>query len=277
MATQPTDKVATVTSAAPPGQASQHPVEPQYPIESVGNALRLLLMFGESPRLRLSDARDQLGVAHSTAHRLMAMLVYHGFVVQDPLSRAYVAGPALMDIGLSVVSTMDIRSLARDLLEDLSAQTHETVHLAQLEGPRVRFLDGVESDQALRVVSRTGRTLPAFATSVGKALLAELTLEQLRGIYPADELPDPPTVRSLRSRTALEQELEQVRLRGYAANSAESEDGVSSVGVAVMHPTRGAVAALSLAAPAARMSASQARSAAARLHQAADLLSKRLV
>lgn len=260
-----------MSAAAPPGEA------PQYPIESVGNALRLLLMFGENPRLRLSDARDRLGVAHSTAHRLMAMLVYHGFVVQDPLSRAYVAGPALMDIGLSVVTTMDIRSVARELLEDLSAQSHETVHLAQLEGPRVRFLDGVESDQALRVVSRTGRTLPAFSTSVGKALLAELSLEQLRHIFPVEELPDPPTARSVRTRTALEQELEQVRLRGYAVNSAESEDGVNSVGVAVLHPTRGAVAALSLAAPAARMSAAQTRLAAARLQKAADLLSKRLV
>lgn len=260
-----------MSSAAAPGEA------PQYPIESVGNALRLLLMFGENPRLRLSDARDRLGVAHSTAHRLMAMLVYHGFVVQDPLSRAYVAGPALMDIGLSVVSTMDIRSLARDLLEDLSAQTHETVHLAQLEGPRVRFLDGVESDQALRVVSRTGRTLPAFATSVGKALLAELSHDQLHSIYPAPELPDPPTGRSLRTRTTLEHELEQVRSRGYAVNAAESEDGVNSVGVAVIHPSRGAVAALSLAAPAARMPATQTRAAAARLQKAADVLSKRLV
>jgi len=249
---------------------------PQYPIESVGNALRLLLMFRENPRLRLSDARDRLGVAHSTAHRLMAMLVYHGFVVQDALSRAYVAGPALIEIGLSVIRTMDIRTVARELLEDMSAKTHETVHLAQLEGNRVRFLDAVESDQALRVVGRTGRTLPAYATSVGKALLAELSPEQLRVLYPREALPDPPPNRSLRTRTALEAELERVRRRGYAVNAAESEDGVSSVGVAVFQPGRGAIAALSLAAPSGRLSAAQSRAAAARLRTAAVLLTDRL-
>lgn len=249
---------------------------PQYPIESVGNALRLLLMFRENPRLRLSDARDRLGVAHSTAHRLMAMLVYHGFVVQDSLSRAYIAGPALMEIGLSVIRAMDIRTVARELLEELSADTHETIHLAQLEGSRVRFLDAVESDQALRVVGRTGRTLPAYATSVGKALLAELSSEQLHAIYPTEELPDPPTAKSLRNRAMLEIQLEQVRRRGYASNTAESEDGVSSVGVAVIHPLRGAIAALSLAAPTARMSASQSRTAAAKLRSAAEMLSQQL-
>ncbi len=250
---------------------------PQYPIESVGNALRLLLMFRESPRLRLSDARDRLGVAHSTAHRLMAMLVYHGFVVQDPLSRTYGAGPALVDIGLSVVRAMDIRSVARELLETLSAETHETVHLAQLEGAWVRFLDGVESDQALRVVSRTGLRLPAYATSVGKALLAELPYPQLIFLYPEEALPTPPTSRSLRSRTELEAELARVRELGYALNAGESEDGVNSVGVAVVHPDRGVVAALSIAAPAARMTPARSRAAAAKLREVASLLGKRLV
>lgn len=249
---------------------------PQYPIESVGNALRLLLMFRESPQVRLSTARDELGVAQSTAHRLMAMLVHYGFVRQDPVTRTYVAGQALVEVGLSVVRSMDIRTLAHDLLEELCAATHETVHLAQLEGTHVRFLDGVESDHALRVAGRTGRTLPAYATSVGKAMLAPLDTAALHTLYPAEEFPELPTGRTLRTRSALETELAKVRKRGYASNAGESEDGVSSVGVAVMHPTRGAVAALSIAAPVARMPAARAREAAERLQVMAHRLSERL-
>jgi IclR family transcriptional regulator, acetate operon repressor len=250
---------------------------PQYPIESVGNALRLLLMFRESPQVRLAAARDELGIAHSTAHRLMAMLVYHGFVCQDPISRAYVAGPALLDVGLSVMKSMDIRTVAHDLLESLSASTGETAHLAQLEGANVRFLDGVESTRALRVAGRTGRILPAYATSVGKALLAELDTGALHTLYPTEKLPAPPTGKSIRTRSELEAELAKVRRRGYALNSSESEDGVSSVGVAVFHPARGPVAALSLAAPVNRMSAVQAREAAQQLKDAAEQLGKRLI
>ena len=82
-------------SAPGPGQP------PAYPIASVDHALRLLMLFRDRPRVRLSEASEYLGVAHSTAHRLMAMLAYHGFVRQEPGSRAYLAGPALVEIGLA--------------------------------------------------------------------------------------------------------------------------------------------------------------------------------
>ena len=68
---------ATVKAGLEPGQ------EPAYPIASVNNALRLLLLFRGQPRVRLSEASEHLGVAHSTAHRLLAMLAYHGFVRQE--------------------------------------------------------------------------------------------------------------------------------------------------------------------------------------------------
>ena len=67
--------------------------KPIYPIGSVDSAMRLLLMIGERDRVRIAEAAKELGVARSTAHRLMQMLLYHGFVRQDPESKAYVAGP----------------------------------------------------------------------------------------------------------------------------------------------------------------------------------------
>src|SRR5215469_477660 len=85
--------VAENKSAAEPGPA------PAYPITSVDNARRPLMLFRREPRIRLSGASELLGVAHSTAHRLMAKLTYHGFVRQQPESRAYVAGPALVERG----------------------------------------------------------------------------------------------------------------------------------------------------------------------------------
>lgn len=252
-------------------------IAPQYPIESVGNALRLLLMFRTKPYVRLSEARDELGVAHSTAHRLMSMLVYYGFVRQDGMSRAYVAGPALVDVGLSVVRSWDIRATARDLLERLRDELNETAHLAQLDGTTVRFLDAAESTFALRVASRTGARLPAYSTSMGKALLAELKTEELHALFPREELHEQPTDRTMTLRSDLEAELVRVRRRGYAVNTGESEVGVSAVGVAVVHPTCGPVAGLSVAAPVARMKASQIRSAAVLLKECAQELSQRLL
>ena len=141
----------------------------------MNNALRLLLLFRSQPRVRLSEASEHLGVAHSTAHRLLAMLAYHGFVRQEQDSRAYVTGPALVEIGLAAVSQLDIRRHARPALERLAGSLGETVHLAVLEGSvRALTLDAVESSRALRVAARTGAASAANCTASGKALLAEL-------------------------------------------------------------------------------------------------------
>src|SRR6202007_2070573 len=137
---------------------------PAYPIASVNNALLLLLLFREQPRVRLTDACKYLGVAHSTAHRLLAMLAHHGFVQQEPVTRAYVAGPALVEVGLAVVGSLNVREQARAVMEELAAETGETVHLGALEGNQVRYVDGLESERALRVVARTGTLAPAHCT-----------------------------------------------------------------------------------------------------------------
>jgi DNA-binding IclR family transcriptional regulator len=237
-----------VRPAKKPRQAT-----PAYPIESVDNALKLLLMFRERAQIRVSEASRAIGVAPSTAHRLLAMLQHHGFVQQDADSRAYVAGPALLEVGLSVVRDMDIRNRARPFIEALSEETGETVHLAVLQGAEVLFLDAVESSKALRVASRTGRRLPAHCTSSGKALLAELPPARLRELYPVNKLPVV-TARSISTWAQLERELLAVRDRGYATNFGESEDDVGSVSVVVKDHRGRHLGAISVAAPLSRMS-----------------------
>jgi DNA-binding IclR family transcriptional regulator len=226
---------------------------PGYPIGSVDNALKLLLAFREKPRIRLSEASVYLGVAHSTAHRLLAMLAYHGFVQQEESTKAYIAGPALLEVGLAVVNRMDIRSIARPILVDLKERFGETVHLAVLEGTKVRYLDCIESDKALRVAGRTGTLLPAHCTSVGKALLATLPPEDLQSLYPEDGELGGQTASSITTFDQLRQELEVVRKQGYATNQAESEEGVASVAVAVLDSRGHGLATLSVAGPVSRM------------------------
>jgi IclR family transcriptional regulator, acetate operon repressor len=226
---------------------------PAYPIASVDSALRLLMLFRSQPRVRLSEASEYLGVAHSTAHRLMAMLAYHGFVRQEPESRAYVAGPALVEIGLAAVRQFDIRQHARPVLEWLASSLGETVHLAVLEGSNVRYLDAVESSRALRVAARTGAALAAHCTASGKALLAELPEAEVSALFAGRGQLPALTQRSITSPAGLLAELRKVRQQGCAVNREESEDGVASVAVAVHGPQRVPVAALVVSAPVSRM------------------------
>lgn len=225
---------------------------PSYPISSVDNALRLLLLFRERKSVRLTEACAYLGVAHSTAHRLLAMLVHHGFVRQDKGSRTYRPGPTLVEIGLAVVQNMDVRAEVRPFLVRLSEEFEETIHLVALEGNQARFLDSVECDRALRVAARTGKALPAHCTSAGKALLAALSEDEVHALYPDGELAAQ-TGQSLRSMRALDASLDEVRARGYATNSEESEEGVGSVAIALLNKAGHAVAAIAVAVPVSRL------------------------
>src|SRR5262249_16452709 len=187
---------------------------PQYPIESVDNALRLLLMFRDRSEIRLSEAGEALGVAHSTAHRLLAMLAYYQFVRQDPASRAYRAGPALIEVGLSVVRAMDIRAVARPFLESLARTVGETVHLAVLDGTCGPSLGAGEGGGAWGGAAGPGRVLPGHATSVGKAMLAGRPGEELARLYPGQTLPAQ-TARTITTKPVLLAELKKVRKHGY--------------------------------------------------------------
>jgi IclR family acetate operon transcriptional repressor len=205
---------------------------PQYPIESVDNALRILLLFEEQAQIRLTEASTYLGVASSTAHRLMAMLQYRGFVRQNAVTRAYEPGPALSSIALGIMGRLDVRATTRPLLEQLHREFAETVHLGRLEGQSVHFLDSIEGTRAVRVGSRAGRSLPAHVTSSGKAMLSLLDTDALHALYPQEDL-EAVTDRSLTSRSELEDALAEIRRRGYATSDEESEEGVASVAVPI--------------------------------------------
>ncbi|SRR6266545_1142593 len=224
---------------------------------SVDNALRLLELIGEHQIIRVSEAAELLGVARSTAHRLLGALRRRGFVLQDKPNGAYRPGPVLNEIGLAAIGRIDIRLVARPVLEELSEQTQETVSLSLLEGRNVRFVDGVESPRSVRVGNRTGLVLPAHCTAAGKAILAALPRIELARRYQDRELITR-TPSSISTWEQLEEELEQVRRRGYALNGEEGEEGICAVAAAVRDLTDAPLASLAVVLPATRMAQADA-------------------
>lgn len=225
--------------------------KPTYSIEAVDNALQLLQLLRDGGSLRLKDAAKELGVAPSTAHRLLAMLVYRGFAVQDE-SRRYVPGPAMGAGPAGVSWTRLLRDLARPHMELLCSRVNETVNLMIRVGTKVRFLDTVESTNVLRVGDRQGTVLPASKASGGKAMLAELEPAMIDQLFRSqnaeiggDSIPDAEYPAFLR-------ELETVRTNGFAANFEGTEDGISALGMALHNGTGVVVGALSVATPVAR-------------------------
>jgi len=220
--------------------------KPPYPINSVDYALQLARLLQEKGQLSVSQAAEQLGVARSTAHRLLAMLVYRDFAEQGK-DRLYRPGPVLYPAGPDPESAQVLNRVARPHLQVLVAKVNETANLMVRIGTQVRFAATVECDQPLRVGDRTGRVLPAERASGGKALLATLDARQLAELY-RDRDGDLP---------GLLQDLSIVRERGFAVNDQLTEAGVSAVGVALPGSRDGAPAAVSLAIPSVRFHAAR--------------------
>ncbi|MFF0451571.1 IclR family transcriptional regulator [Streptomyces sp. NPDC004609] len=237
--------------------------------------MRLLLWFGDHRQIRLTDASTHLGVASSTAHRLFAMLQYRGFVTQNPSTRAYEPGPALSSVASAIMRHADVRARVRPATERFNKEFGETVHLARLEGSHVNFLHAVESTRAVRVSSRAGKVVPAHATSSGKAMLSRLPTEQLRELYPDDEL-DPVAKRTIATRSELQQAVQRARKWGYATSQEESEEGVASVAVAIEAPS-GTLFCLNVSVPTYRMTATLRKEIAESLKAAAEEVRVQLI
>jgi IclR family acetate operon transcriptional repressor len=225
---------------------------PKYQIGSVDNALRLLRLYRDRRLVRVTDAAEELGVGRSTAHRLLATLQHHGFVEQDPETRAYRAGAALAEIGLATIREDGLGEHMRPYMVRLRDEVNETIQLVVLRGANCLFIETVESTRPLRTASRVGVVVPAHCLSGGKALLARMPLERLHRLYPTEEIPAA-TPRSITSRTALEGHLDEVRARGYATNFGESEEEIGSIGVAVVGPRGRARAGLAVSGPLSRV------------------------
>jgi DNA-binding IclR family transcriptional regulator len=248
---------------------------PSYPIESVDNALKLILLLGQQSTIRMSEASRYLGVASSTAHRILAMLQYRGFARQDPATKEYRPGPALTRIAFALFGRIDIQGTAAPVIKDLSERLRESVHVGMLDGPTVRFIAAAEGPPAVRVATRLTRTMPAHCSATGKAMLAQLTQTDLHQLLPEEDL-ERMTRYSISSRTELEAELSRIRDRGYATSREESEEGVTSVAVVIPFDGPGMRIALSAAAPLHRLSTSQYPLVAAILREAAGDLAHQL-
>lgn len=215
--------------------------KPQYAIESVDKALHLAqLLLLEGP-MRVTDAAAHLDVSVSTAHRLLAMLVYRDFAEQDDGKR-YRAGAVLRSATSSDVPLTLLRNAAVPHLQRLVDRVNESANLVVLSGTQVRFVHTIECRQLLRVGDRSGKALPAHVTSAGKAMLSILDEPRLQEALA--DLDDSQHTRVRRS-------LRAVRQNGFAINSQQTETGLMAIGVAIGWTTA-TPAGISLAMPSAR-------------------------
>lgn len=225
------------------------------PVKSADRTLDVLeALAAAAQRPTLGELARSLGIPKSSLHGVLRTLQARGWVRVDETGTRFGLGLRALRIGAAFVETDDAVSLLSPVLDDLAARFGETVHLGRLDGADVVYLAKRESIHPLRLFSAIGRRLPAHATALGKALLAEHPDEQL-----AQRLPTPLprlTRHTLTDPVALRAELAATRAAGFAVDREENSEGIICVAVAVpaRRPGEVSIDAISVSVPTSRYS-----------------------
>mgnify|MGYP001237386722 CR=1 FL=1 len=211
-------------------------------IEVLNRAVDLLAAFTQGPgtTLSLAEMARRTGLPKPTLHRLLAALDLLGLVEKTP--GGYQLGIRLFELGEHVPRKQKLREAALPFMQDLFEASHDTVHLAVLDGTEVVYLERLRSHKPTNVASRVGGRLPAYCTGVGKALLAfnpEAAIKVLAMPLVAR------TPYTITNHQVLAEELARIRTTGLSYAREENSIGIVCVAAPIMIDDR-AIGAVSV-------------------------------
>lgn len=218
-------------------------------LQSLSRGLEALTFMSTQPGpVRLTDVAEALGVDKSNAAHLLKTLVAMGYAVQDD-SRRYLPSGKLASTARAehtLEEIVAVKEAWRATLEALVAKTGECAHLAVLVGPRVWYIDKVDSPLPLKVDHPIGALSPLHCTALGKAFLA----------FGRARMPDDQpsfTPRTLTTKRALVEEVERTRERGYSIDDEEFASGIRCVARPIYDEAGAMIAAIGVSGPSVRV------------------------
>lgn len=245
-------------------------------VKSAVRTLAILDLLTVHPEgLMQVDIHRLLEIPKSSAHSLLTTMVSSGFLEQDSVSRRFRVGIRLWQAGQSYVAAIDLEKAALPYMEALRDELNETVQLATLDGTDNVYIGKVDPDQQLVLASRAGIRLPSYATGIGKALLTQLTDEEIeRRFADFDFVRFTPT--TIGSLTALLEAVDDFRRRGYATDRCEYTPGVCCVAAPIFGSRSGGTAAISVSVPEVRWTDSLMARATEAVRATAAQISERM-
>ncbi len=201
---------------------------------TVGKALQVLDMVAAWGRpVRFSDLLDRSPYPKATLYRLLQTLTQQRMLRFDPERQTYAPGLRLVRLAHTAWLQTSLGQVARPHLDTLSDKIGETVHLAQLDGGQVLYIDKRNASRPVQMFSEAGKVGPAYCTGVGKAMLAHLPTEEAEQQMQQQSFyrHTPHTITDI---DALRDELRVVREQGFAFDREEHEPGIICIAVPIL-------------------------------------------
>ncbi|MBE1488508.1 IclR family transcriptional regulator [Plantactinospora soyae] len=226
-------------------------------VQSLERGLAVIRVFdAEHPELTLSDVARAADLTRAAARRFLLTLVELGYVRSD--GRLFALRPRILELGYAYLSSLNLPEVALPHLESLVAQVHESCSVSVLDGDEVVYIARVPTHRIMTVAISVGTRFPAYATSMGRVLLAAQPEQWLDGYLGRTEL-RPMTRRTITDPERLRSTLHRVRSQGFALVDQELEEGLRSIAVPIQRPDGSVAAAMNLSAHVSRGSSESIR------------------
>jgi IclR family transcriptional regulator, pca regulon regulatory protein len=219
-------------------------------VQSLQRGLAVIRAFdADHPKLTLSEVAATTGVTRAAARRFLLTLTELGYVRAD--GRRFSLTARVLELGYAYLSSLTLPEVAEPHLEALVAEVNESTSVSVLDGSDIVYVARVPVSRIMTVAISVGTRFPAYATSMGRVLLAGLPAPELEE-YLSGLNPQSLTSRTINSIAALRAELERVRAQGWALVNQELEEGLRAVAAPIRDPDGNVVAALNISAHASR-------------------------
>jgi IclR family pca regulon transcriptional regulator len=226
-------------------------------VQSLERGLAVIKAFhAGAPELTLSDVARSTGLTRAAARRFLLTLVDLGYVRFD--GKYFSLTPRVLELGYSFLSSVSLPEVAQPHLEKLSAEVRESSSVSVLDGTHITYVARVAVSRIMTVSINVGTRFPAYATSMGHVLLADLSPAELDAyliLAPLEKL----TSHTMTEPGVLRAELETVHRQGWAMVDQELEEGLRSVAVPVRNRQGKVVAAVNLSTHASRTTTASVR------------------
>lgn len=244
-------------------------------VAAIDRATDVLTLFADSSNrtLGVTEISRTLQLSKAVVHRILSSFRAKGFIEMDEETHRYRLGPKVLHLGLAYMESIDVRALARPVLEDLSRATNETSTLSIRSGSARVYVDQVTPQRDVKMVVQLGRQEPLHAGASSKALLAFLEPGEIEA-YLSKRL-EKVTPLTITNPKTLSKQLANIRTAGYAVSMGERLEGAGSVAAPVLGHDGRPVAVISVSGPVERFKG-EAAVAARLVLEATRSLSHRL-
>jgi IclR family pca regulon transcriptional regulator len=219
-------------------------------VQSLERGLSVIRVLNvPAPGLTLTDVAREADLTRAAARRFLLTLVDLGYVRCD--DRRFSLTPSVLELGYSFLSSLTLPEIAQPHLRDLVQRVHESSSVSVLDGTDVVYVAREPTQRIMTVAIAVGTRFPAFATSMGRVLLAGLDDAELDAFFGRAELM-PLTAGTVTTEDALRGVIETVREAGWALVDQELEDGLRAVAVPIHNAQSKVAAAINLSTQASR-------------------------